>query len=164
MSVNREIPHLLILPEDDANRQLVNGFLKNPSLNLRAVAALPHSGGWSKVCSDFVTTYVPILRKYPLGHIVLLVDFDNQVENRLRYFRERFPEDLAERVYLLGTLDEPEPLRVSRGISLEKIGAEISDACLDDNWEHWNHEFLRHNEGEVLRLIENVKSFIFRPQ
>jgi len=162
VSVNRLAPHLLILPEDDANRQLANGFLRNPSLNLRAVAALPYSGGWAKVCNDFVTTYVPILRKYPLGHIVLLIDFDNKVEERLRYFRERFPEDLAGRVYLLGTLDEPEPLRVDRGISLEKIGAELSDACFDESWEHWSHEFLRHNESEVLRLVENVRPFLFR--
>lgn len=26
MSVNKERPHVLILPEDDANRQLANGF------------------------------------------------------------------------------------------------------------------------------------------
>jgi hypothetical protein len=27
MSVNKYHPHVLVLPEDDANRQLANGFL-----------------------------------------------------------------------------------------------------------------------------------------
>ncbi len=27
MSVNRALPHVLVLPEDDANRQIANGFL-----------------------------------------------------------------------------------------------------------------------------------------
>lgn len=37
MSVNRERPHVWVMPEDDANRQLVNGFLKDPSLNVRVL-------------------------------------------------------------------------------------------------------------------------------
>jgi hypothetical protein len=46
VSVNVFKPHVLVLPEDDANRQIVNGFLLDPSLNLRAIQALPIA----KVC------------------------------------------------------------------------------------------------------------------
>ena len=52
MSVNVFQPHLMVLPEDDANRQIVNGFLLDPSLNQRAIQPLPIDGGWSKVRDD----------------------------------------------------------------------------------------------------------------
>lgn len=162
MSVNRYQPHLLILPEDDANRQLANGFVKNPSINLRAVQVLPPSGGWPKVHSDFIEHYIAQLRSKPHCHLVLLIDFDNQVENRTRHFTDEFPEDVASRVYLIGTLDEPEPLRVSLGISLERIGEQLSSSCLDADDQHWRHELLQHNLKEVQRLITNVKPFLYR--
>jgi hypothetical protein len=162
MSVNRYRPHLLILPEDDANRQLANGFVQNPSINLRAVQVLPPSGGWAKVYSDFIESYITQLRNYPNGHLVLLIDFDNQVESRTRHFKDEFPDDVASRVYLIGTLEEPEPLRVSRGISLEKIGEQLSSSCFDDDDQHWRHELLQHNLMEVQRLIANVKPFLYR--
>lgn len=162
MSVNRYQPHLLILPEDDANRQLANGFVKNPSINLRAVQVLPPSGGWPKVHSDFIEHYIAQLRRHSHGHLVLLIDFDNQVENRTKHFTDEFPEDVASRVYLIGTLDEPEPLRVSLGMSLERIGEQLSSSCLDDDDQHWRHELLQHNLMEVQRLITNVKPFLYR--
>ena len=48
MSVNKYLPHLLILPEDDANRELANGFVLNHAVNSRAVQILPPAGGWKK--------------------------------------------------------------------------------------------------------------------
>ncbi|QEI40683.1 hypothetical protein BMF77_01255 [Dolichospermum sp. UHCC 0315A] len=41
MSINKNKPHLLILPEDDANRQIVNGFIQNLNVNNRAIQILP---------------------------------------------------------------------------------------------------------------------------
>lgn len=48
MSVNNYKPHLLVLPEDEANRQLANGFLQDFSLNLRCIQVLPIAGGWAR--------------------------------------------------------------------------------------------------------------------
>ncbi|HEX4229241.1 MAG TPA: hypothetical protein VHZ07_11265 [Bryobacteraceae bacterium] len=63
MSVNKFKPHVLILPEDDANRQLANGFLLalDPIVQ-RNVQVLPVAGGWIEVLhcfkSDHVAEYV----------------------------------------------------------------------------------------------------------
>ncbi|WP_306603351.1 hypothetical protein [Azonexus sp.] len=92
MSVNLYKPHVLVLPEDDANRQLANGFLQDPALNLRAIQVLPIAGGWSKVRDDFVSTHLSQLRNYALRHLVLLIDFDGQVATRLKHFNDAFPE------------------------------------------------------------------------
>lgn len=161
MSVNRYQPHLLVLPEDDANRQLVNGFLTDPSLNLRVVQVLPPAGGWSKVHNNFLASHLSQLRKYQQGHLVLLIDFDDQIEDRTNYFKDAVPSDVADRIYLLGTSGEPEPLRKSCGISLEKIGERLANACSHDEGGLWEHELLQHNQAEVERLVKNVKPFLF---
>ena len=44
MSVNVYKPHVLVLPEDDANREIANGFLLAPSLKLRNIQVLPCAG------------------------------------------------------------------------------------------------------------------------
>ena len=44
MSVNVYKPHVLVLPEDDADRQIANGFLLDPSLNW-GHALLEHNAG-----------------------------------------------------------------------------------------------------------------------
>ena len=49
MSVNRYKPHLLILPEDGANRQIANGFILHPSIAARHVQVLGEAGGWCSV-------------------------------------------------------------------------------------------------------------------
>ncbi len=41
MSANKYQPHLLILPEDDANRELANGFILNQAINPRVVQIMP---------------------------------------------------------------------------------------------------------------------------
>ncbi len=32
--INRALPHVWVLPEDDANRQIANGFVDHPNVNL----------------------------------------------------------------------------------------------------------------------------------
>lgn len=45
MSVNFYKPHVLVLPEDDANRQIAIGFLLDPGLKQRNIQILTPSGG-----------------------------------------------------------------------------------------------------------------------
>jgi len=53
MSVNVYRRHVMVLPEDDANGDIVNGFLLDPSLNERAIQVLPPAGGWANVFARF---------------------------------------------------------------------------------------------------------------
>ena len=81
MSVNKYKKNLLVLPEDDANRQIALGFILNPDLNERAVQILPPSGGWSKAVESFEQNHAAKMRSYPKRAMLLLIDFDND-ENR----------------------------------------------------------------------------------
>ena len=46
MSINKHKPHLLVLPEDDADRQIANGFViaQGVGLDDRAIQILPEAG------------------------------------------------------------------------------------------------------------------------
>ena len=75
MSVNKYLPHVLVLPEDDANRQLANGFLLDESLSMRQIQVLEVAGGWKEVLNRFNSDHIGEMDKYQERFVVLLIDF-----------------------------------------------------------------------------------------
>jgi hypothetical protein len=111
MSVNRHQPHIFILPEDDANRQLAVGFVLNINVNSNQVHILTPARGWTHVLDDFASGHIDKMRVYENRLIVLLMDFDDHVDDRLQKVKEAIPNDLIDRVFVLGVRTEPEALR-----------------------------------------------------
>ncbi|MFN9840389.1 MAG: hypothetical protein ACK56Z_07125 [Pseudanabaena sp.] len=118
MRVNKFVEHILVLPEDDANRQIVNGFILNLSVNATAIQVLPIANGWKKVVDKFKNDHVSEMEKSPKRMIVLVIDFDDykkpdglNYENRLSYVRSQIPNNLSERVFILGSRTAPEDLK-----------------------------------------------------
>ena len=91
MSANRFRPHVYVLPEDDANRQIANGFLLDASLDSRAIQVLPCAGGWAKVRDEFAAVHTKEMRKCQHRHMVLLVDFD-EIDDRAANVRSAVPD------------------------------------------------------------------------
>jgi hypothetical protein len=162
MGINKHRPHVLVLPEDEANRQLANGFLLHPNLNATCIDVRPPCGGWVKVLEDLKTTQSDGLRKYSLRHLVVLVDFDKVFDTRFKKFRKECPQDVSGRVYVLGTYSEPEPLRAAVGKPLEAIGMGLADACAGKDPGLWDHALLKHNDPELVRLTAGVRPFLFQ--
>jgi hypothetical protein len=133
VSVNKYKPHVWVVPEDDANRQLANGFLLHPRLDCTAIQVLPPPGGWPKVLDAADRVHTAELRKYTLRQLVLLVDFDSKGDSRLQQFRDVFPDDVRSRVYVLGTREEPESLKADLGQSFENLGRQLADSCADED-------------------------------
>ncbi len=158
--INRYKPHLLVLPEDDANRQIANGFLLDSKLNSRAIQVLPEARGWEDVVEKFTNDYASTMRQYSHRMIALLIDFD-QDEDRLDYVKQHIPSDLEDRVFVLGVLSEPERLRSDIKKNFEEIGETLANDCPEDTNELWGHELLKHNKTELARMISSVKSFLF---
>lgn len=162
MAINKYKHHVLVVPEDDANRQLANGFLlQSSSMDHRVIYICPIANGWRKILDSLENTHIEDLIRYPLRHLVLLFDFDNKVEERTKMFHEKIPQNVLDRVYLLGTSDEPEKLRTTLGNSLEKIGKDLSTSCEHSDTELWSNPMLKHNEAELERLVKSVKPFLF---
>lgn len=161
MSVNRFRPHVLVLPEDDANRQLANGFLLDQALSTRNIQVLEEVGGWNEVLDRFLSDQVAAMDRYPQRSMVLLIDFDHDVD-RLSYVRAQIPQHLNERVYILGALSEPEDLKKAGLGDYEAIGLALARDCREGIDRAWGHALLRHNANELDRLRERVRPILFQ--
>jgi hypothetical protein len=167
MGVNKYQDHVLVLPEDDANRQIANGFINNLNVNARAIQVLPIADGWGKVVDKFKDYHVDEMRRFPKRMMVLLIDFDLR-EDRLTHVKEQIPEALQDRVFILGVLSEPDDLKginkkvesIGRG-KLEKFGDALARECSNKTNELWGGDLLKHNKTELDRMILYVKPFLF---
>jgi hypothetical protein len=139
MSVNNHVRHVLVLPEDDANRQLANGFQLDHALDTRRMQVLGVAGGWVKVVDSFKEEHIPVMDRNANRYMVLLIDCDKRGD-RLDKVRAEIPERLKERVFVLGAWTKPEELRQALGPY---------------------DVLLRHNAGELERLREHVRPILF---
>jgi len=157
MSVNKFLPHVLMFPEDDANRQVANGFvLVFPT---RQIQILPEAGGWAQVRDRFISSHVSGMEMHPDRLMVLLIDFDGNA-HRLRDVQARIPENLRHRVFVLGAWTEPEALRQAGLGSYETIGRALGEDCLRESNTTWGHELLRHNADELERLLPHIRPIL----
>ncbi|HUY88749.1 MAG TPA: hypothetical protein VMV10_08450 [Pirellulales bacterium] len=159
--MNKYESHVFVIPEDDANRQIAEGFVEYHEVNHLRIRVMPVAGGWANVLVTFQNEYVRTLRNFGKAHIVMLIDFDDQVEQRRARFEEEIPEDVKTRVFVIGSKYTPEALKKSMKIAFEKIGESLAGDCRADTAENWSHEQLEHNETERQRLVETVKPFLF---
>lgn len=160
--MNREKPHVIIFPEDDANRQIVNGFLTHLNINSGAIKMLPVAGGWKNVADKFEKNLIPEMSKYPDMVVILLIDFDEKegTKTNLTYAKSKISSYLERRVFILGVFFEPEKLKKELG-SYESIGEKLAEECYENNDSFWQHPLLNHNQNELKRLSEIVKPIIF---
>lgn len=161
MSVNKYKPHIFVLPEDDANSQIANGFMLDPNLNIRAIQILPSAGGWTKVLAEFRDVHATEMQKNLQRMIVLLIDFDQNLQIRLCQVKANIPQTLIDRVFVLGVLSTPENLKICMSLNFEAIGKALSKDCVDNTQTIWGHNLLSHNKTELDRMILSVKPFLF---
>ena len=159
---NKYAPHLLVLPEDDANRQIANGFVKYYAVRDRRMQVLPPEGGWIKTKNAFLKEYSEYVRTYRDCIFMLLIDMDGRTE-RPGEVNSEIPQDLQDRVFILGTESEPEELRSAlNSHSLEGIGLSLAEECVESRHMLWNHPMLQHNQAELNRIRPMVKPFLFQ--
>jgi hypothetical protein len=163
MSVNRAKPHVLVLPEDDANRQMANGFhLQVPWNRQRQMQVLPVAGGWIKVLEQFQSNHVDKVASNTNRFMVLLIDLDGLAERQAEA-KAKIPGHLTDRVFILGALTTPEALRQAELGSYEDIGSAMAKDCREGTDSIWGHELLQHNASELDRLRERVRPILFPP-
>jgi hypothetical protein len=152
---------VFVLPEDDANKDLLNGFLLGTD-RLQQVKVLQSAGGWNPVLERFGSEEVKGMRRFPERFMILLIDFDGK-SDRLEVAKSAIPDDLADRVFVLGTFTEPEDLKKALGATFETIGSKMADDCRDGTDTIWGHDLLQHNAGELERLRTHVRPILFQP-
>lgn len=158
MSVNKYKPHLWVIPEDDANRDFINGFLDHPNVLNGVVGVRAPANGWRKAWDVFEEEYVPLLRNSPFGHVVLVIDFDSD-PNRAASLQSKVPVDLQDRVFVIGSFVEPEEARRQLGMNLDAIGRQLAEDCPKEQG-IWQHPQFAHNQIDLARLKALVKPFL----
>ncbi len=93
--------------------------------------------------------------------MVLLIDFDGK-HDRLEQAKSVIPDNLKDRVFVLGVWTEPEALRVKLG-AYEKIGLALAEDCLEGTATTWGHELLQDNASELERLPQQLQPILFQP-
>jgi hypothetical protein len=149
------------MPEDEADRQLANGFHLEVA-SIRQMQVLQVAGGWRNVLARFKSDHESDMRRYPHRYMVLLIDFDNR-EDRLDIAKNAIPDDLKDRVFVLGAQDEPEDLQRAGLGSLETIGSALAKDCREETDKTWGHDLLKHNANELDRLREGIRPILFQP-
>jgi hypothetical protein len=152
------VPHVFVLPEDEANRRLANEFNLRVD-QLRNMQVLPEAGGWAEVLDLFATKHVAEMHRWPHRFMILIIDFDSDGD-RLRIAKDRVPRGLRGRVFILGAWSNPEVLRARLG-PYETIGLAMANDCRDGTSATWEDEHLQHNAGELDRLREHIVPILF---
>jgi hypothetical protein len=161
MSASKYLPHVFVLPEDDANRQLANGFHLDV-FSIRQLQVLEVAGGWAKLLDRFQSVHVREMEKCPNRFMVLLIDFDGR-KDRLDQANAFIPNHLTDRVFVLGVWTEPEDLDKAALGNYEIIGRALARDCREETDTTWGHALLRHNATELGRLRERVRPILFQP-
>lgn len=159
--MNKYMPHVYVIPEDDRDRQIADGFVLHHQVKDTRIQVVPPAGGWSKVLKTFQDEYIPKLREYPGAHVVMVVDFDDQLEKRRTDFEQVIPSDVKVRVFVVGAKYTPETLKQALKMSYEEIGTALADDCEAGTTSRWDHEQLKHNDPDRQRLVQIIRPILF---
>ena len=159
MSANKFIEHVYILPEDEQDEELANGFVTHHTCTGR-VDILKPAGGWHKALDALKDVHAKEMRIRTKRYMVLLIDFDNDPSRR-EDAEKLVPDDLRDRVFLIGSLKEPRDLSNQLNLSRRRIGAKLAQECAENSEETWNHDLLKHNANELARMRKSIRKIVF---
>lgn len=162
MSADISKIHVLVFPEDLADQEIANGFRGhdfNNGRSQRQIQVERVGKGWRRVCESFRDDYVSRLRRISTQHVLLLIDFDRKPGRRVEV-EKYIPDDLKDRVFVLGVWSRPEDLRNDQKLTFEGIGRKLREDCPQQPEGIWGHELLKHNADEVVRMSRTLGAII----
>jgi hypothetical protein len=166
MSVNRYQSHVLFLPEDEADKALVNGFLNalDPIKTAGKHRILTIAGGWLKAEKQINPTFEKHMSGYPQSILVVVIDSDRD-PNRPERIMNQLPAQYQDRVFVVSSLIDPESLKQGLGCTqIEEAGQKLADACAhNEQFDHspWAHDQLRHNKSTIERMAALLRPILF---
>ncbi len=152
MGVNYYKEHLYIILEDEKYQRIMNGVNLSLHVNASVIKISNFSGGWGKVFKDFQSS-ISILEKFQKRHTLLLMDFDDDFESRLEEFHNLVPDELKNRVFILG-IDNKESEDLARFFkcNIEEVGKKLVEDCPNGNLSNWRNIHLECNLLEIERM------------
>jgi hypothetical protein len=151
-----------VISEDNANREIANGFRLVVEKNARQFWINKSARGWLNGRQELVAMSESTghLQKYKSSNAALIVDFDGKRE-RGSEIKQMVAEGVRDRVFVIGVLTEPEKLRNVTGMKFEQLGSQIGEGCKGSSIGFWQHDLLVHNIEEIRRLSGAVRDIFF---
>lgn len=170
--MNKFIPHLKILCEDQATYDLANGFYLGYLNKLGNISSYLHLerrylGGWPKFENTLRDDLLDELSKNQYVNYLFIMDFDGiERENRLysinKFIREN---NIQDRVFILGCKKEPQDLkniaidfikRAGDKFTMQNLGKALFSDCDEKQYKLWGSDHLQHNFREISHLRDKL--------
>lgn len=141
--------HIVVIPEDDATRQLGNGLINTFPDIAKFIKVLPVTRGWKRAveCVESLN-----LKNFSQRRVLLIIDFDKN-KDRLEAIKAK--EDFSEfkdKIFIIGCFNEAEDLKRLVGrTNLEQVGQILGSDC-----EYWNNPLLLNCRDDACRLKEEI--------
>lgn len=170
MGFNRQRKHVLFYGEDEATSNLAQGFVESRKIDdFRCRVFHEFGHGWRSTVEALGKVK---MAKYPLTHLVLVIDFDSRGIEHLEKLRDEIRNSpYKDRVYVLGAAKDVGQLQRKLAketnrytMSPNAVGCALADRstpdgeCLNGVW-GWPE--LAHNRDELTRLCLAAKDVIF---
>jgi len=104
----------------------------------------------------FLDNLANTMNRFEKRFVLLLVDFDGIGERRFNAVVSQIPENLRNRVFVIGTVIEPERFSKDVGLTLEELGQELARECLDGEPKIWGSDHLKHNLPELEKMKQVI--------
>ena len=147
--------HVVVIPEDDATRQLGNGLANAFSEMGRRIKFLPVSRGWKRAVECVKSLD---LNSNSFRRVLLIIDFDKN-KDRLESIKAK--EDFSEfrdRIFILGCFKEAEDLKeLLSERNLEEVGKILASNC-----NYWDSPLLLTCRSDACRLKAELNKEAFQ--
>ena len=173
MRINREQKHVIFYGEDRATSDMAQGFVEARNVNdLRCEVFHEYGHGWQSTTEAIEKVK---LARYPLTHLVLVIDFDQKGRDNLSHLkviqREIAGSPHKDRVYVIGASKDVQQLqqKFTAGNHIGKtsphdVGVTVGEASFKDDScieGIWGEPELAHNANELVRLCRDAKDVLF---
>lgn len=171
MSINRQQKHVIFFGEDEATRNLAQGFIEGENINeLRCDVWHTFGTGWKSTTEAMELVG---MSRYPLTHLILVIDLDRQEKHHIEDLKQEIDQtSFSDRVYVIGGSKDVQALQRAftaansiGKISAQDTGREIANQCFKDEScveGVWCDPALEHNRTELERICRNLKDIIFK--
>lgn len=171
MSINRQQEHVIFFGEDEATRDLAQGFVESAKINeLRCDVWHTFGTGWQ---STVEAIELVNMVRYPLTRLVLVIDLDRKGVHHIDKIKREIAESpFKDRVYVIGGAKDVQALQRAfvaansiGKMSEQDTGRKIADECFKDEScieGVWANPELVGNVAELVRLCRDAKDIIFK--
>lgn len=134
MKINRQQKHVIFFGEDEATRDLAQGFIESAKIDeLRCDVWHEFGTGWQSTAEAIERVK---MAHYPLTHLILVIDLDRKGQQHIDYLKNEIANSpFRDRVYVIGGSNDVQALQrdFTKGNSIGKMSCQDTGRAIADD-------------------------------